>query len=315
MSSIVVGKRRGSTEEMEVLASGESSSHRRAKVIDAGQEMSDVVRLSVDADYRTSSFKPMEPPPSESSVRKRFADGTRSPMATKNPTIRQRRFSIAARETVTGQLAKQNEVFAAAFYFGESSPNLGVDSEKTTSQKSLRVGTPVFAGPGTRFVLFVMIANGLAFYGCQMFAQKRVWPDDPKEEEVTHLHPLVCSLQHSVARTRNPSACLPLPQDPDLARRFRSFNHANVPPLREWFNGEGDHDTPFRGFEALGRAAYATPSPRVNCTHAFREGLEARLEGVTGGKTDPGRIKIVLDLLELTNISLVRAAMSDYLDA
>ena len=98
-----------------------------------------------------------------------------------------------------------------------------------------------------------------------------------------------------------------------MARRFRSFNHANVPPLRAWFNGEDAYGTPFSGFEALGRAAYTAPSPRVNCTDAFRERLEARLHGVTGGTTDPARIKVVLDLLELTNISLVRTAMGAYL--
>ena len=198
MSTASVGSRRGSTEELEMLACGESSSHPRMQalddvVIDASQEESDVVRLSVDTQDRASSFKPTVPPPPETAGRNRFADGLRSPSTAKNP-MRQRRFSIAARETVAGTLAKENKAFAAAFDLGDTSsrsPRI-LEPEKSESQKKmsgpflwdrLRAGC---VGPGTCFVLLIIVANGLAFCACQWYAQTRVWPDDPKEEEVSY---------------------------------------------------------------------------------------------------------------------------------
>eukprot|EP00966_Prymnesium_polylepis_P134134 3100510-Prymnesium_polylepis.1 len=118
----------------------------------------------------------------------------------------------------------------------------------------------------------------LAVTRAQVFAQLYDWKDVAKEEE-----------------------------DPDLMKRYRSFNQANVPPLRAWTRGATMYGKAFDHFATLASRAFDAPAPTVdNCTGAWAAMLEERLASL-GGKTDPAMIRLVLDLFELTNISEVRA--------
>ncbi|KAL1511546.1 hypothetical protein AB1Y20_006340 [Prymnesium parvum] len=114
------------------------------------------------------------------------------------------------------------------------------------------------------------------FLAPQVFSFNYTWIDSPKQEE-----------------------------DPDLPRRYRSFNEANVPPLRAWTRGESSGEPPFTHFEELGSQAYSPPHGN-NCTAVWRGWLEDRVSSLNG-LTDPAQVRLILDLFELTNISEVRA--------
>ena len=79
-------------------------------------------------------------------------------------------------------------------------------------------------------------------------------------------------------------------EDPVLKRRYRSFNQANVPPLRSWYRGDASYGALFTNFDRLGSEAYA-PRSGVNCSAVWRESLEAQLAPLNG-KTDPARMQV-----------------------
>ena len=124
-----------------------------------------------------------------------------------------------------------------------------------------RLGAAISANAGPLFVAMMVFVNGAGFVVPQLYSQVGWWKDNVKDEE-----------------------------DPVLKRRYRSFNQANVPPLRSWYRGDTSYGASFNHFDRLGSEAYA-PRVGTNCSAVLREALEAQLAPLNG-QTDPARMQV-----------------------
>lgn len=191
-------------------------------------------------------------------------------------SLRQRRMSVLEASTMR---VKHHHMSLAEAY------------KKTSDRAShvlheTHISAPPSIGHSRRIVfgLMVIVLNLGGFALPQLYAQTAEWKDNAREEE-----------------------------DPDLVRRYRSFNEENVPPLRAWTGLPGLSDRDFSSFAGIG-SAFFDPAPLPNCSAHWLDALLTRLAPL-GGMTDPSLIKYVADMMELTNLSEVRAELGGLLHA
>jgi len=177
-------------------------------------------------------------------------------------------WTAAASSVVTTELLQQHVSIASAFDGHDKGSRKTLSHLSDVQMFCHKWYTPIF-------IACLVCFNLAGFTIPQVYSQMHDWRDVNKDEE-----------------------------NPNLMKRYRTFNQANVPPLRSWFGGSDSYGKKFEHFKSLATRAYSPPAG-VNCTHAFSEMLEARLSALNG-KTNPVMIQRTLDLFELTNISEVR---------